>query len=148
MIGNVTEGGSCNLQGSPIGAVFTYTYKQSSFVALATGRDGVIFALVQPDLLGTTESASSEVNPNTPVGGSEGDQIVEVAPGEASAGAGDNASKWEECPQPERSFSITNTETGKEVEPVAGEIAVPVGTTLKFNAEEVRGTKGEFLSGV
>jgi hypothetical protein len=140
MIGNVTPGGPCNLQSSPTVLAFKDSVTGNpSFVALAGGREGVLFALVQPDLLNKEASSSEFISPglSTSVGASMGDQVVEFAPGANSTGAGSNASKWQECPQPSGNFSIAN-ETLKEP-PTAGsgEVAVTEGTSLKFDAGTV-----------
>jgi PKD repeat protein len=134
MIGNVIPGGACNLQSSPTG--FNYSYKGGSFVALAPGRDGVLFVLVQPNLINTSEAhdISEPINPASAVGAGMGDQVVEFAPGSQSVGAGANASKWQECPQPSGSFSVAN---GDVKEPTVGELAVEAGAKLEFNAEEI-----------
>jgi PKD repeat protein len=149
MIGDVTPGHPCNLQSSPTLAEFgTNVEGRPSFVALAAGREGVIFVLVQPDLLNNQESSPEFIAPASAVGAGMGDQIVEFAPGANSLGAGQNASKWQECPQPKGSFSITNVMEPLPADTGTGEVAVPAGTTLKFDAEEVPNSKGEYESGV
>jgi PKD repeat protein len=138
MIGNTTPGGPCNLQSSPTIDGFSYALQgRPSFVALAPGREGVLFALVQSDLINATVSPTELISPNSSVGASMGDQVVEFAPGAHNPGAGANASQWRECPQPMGSFSVTDI-TGNPVnEPATGELAVPVGTKLEFDAKEV-----------
>jgi PKD repeat protein len=149
MIGDATPGGVCNLQSSPPGAgPFAFSDPQSpSFVALAPGREGVVFVLVQPDLLNVEGASGEGIAPEHAVGAGEGDQIVEFAPA-GGAGAGANASNYHECPQPEGSFSIANETLQEPPSTGSGEVSVQAGTTLKFNAEEVKGPKGEYVSGV
>jgi hypothetical protein len=151
MIGNETAGGPCNLQSSPDPGGFGFGGNAGtgspSFVAVAPGREGVLFVLVQPDLI-NVEAAGELVAPDHAVGAGEGDQIVEFAPGAMSAGAGANASKWRECPQPEGNFSVTNETLKEPANMGSGEVDVRAGTKLKFNAEEATGAKGEYLGGV
>ena len=136
-IGNITPGGPCNLQSSPVNAG-----GRPSFIALAAGREGVVFALVQPDLNNTDkkEEETELISPNSSaVGADLGDQVVEFAPGANSVGAGGNAGKWQECPQPSGGFSITN-ESAVPKEPPSvgtGEVAVIAGTKLMFDASDV-----------
>jgi hypothetical protein len=134
MIGNIVPGGPCNLQGSP---VLYGGSGRPSFVALAPGREGVVFALVQPDLNNATVADATEPispDPSSSVGAGSGDQVVEFAPGADNSGAGQNAAKWQECPQPSGSFSITDKGVK---EPTTGEITVESGTALAFNAGEM-----------
>jgi PKD repeat protein len=140
MIGNATPSGPCNLEGGF--DFFNFIGRQSgSFVALAPGRDGVLFALVQPDLVNTTPFAvngSGEqelISPASSIGADTGDQIVEFAPGSASSGAGENAAKWRECPQPAGAFSTTDKTTNTQ-DAGLGSLTVPVNTTLAFDASE------------
>jgi PKD repeat protein len=137
MIGNATAGGACNVQGGvSYGTLVSQGYTGGSFVALAPGREGVLFALVQSDLVNTAwteEEAVPLISPGSPVGETSGDQVIEFAPGAGQAGA-----EGEECPQPSGSFSVTN-QTLKETTPIAGSgaITVPTDTKLEFNAEGV-----------
>jgi PKD domain len=141
MIGNITPGGPCNLQGGSI--AFNFLASKASFVALAPGRDGVLFALVQPDLVSTTpfiENAEGETEPISPasrIGGETGDQVVEFAPGQDSAGAGGNASKWHECPQPSGGFSVANETTHESLGSGTSPVTVPVSARLKLDASEI-----------
>jgi hypothetical protein len=132
MIGNVVAGGPCNLQSSP--TVFKGGYRGGSFVALAQGRAGTVFALVQPNLTNTSEllAKTELIAPGSSVGASMGDQIVEFAPG-----AGQNGAPGLECPQPSGGFSVTNVTQNEPPSAGSSEVAVPVGTTLKFDASEV-----------
>lgn len=151
MIGNTIAGGACNIQSSPPSpATFKYSVNGTpSFVALAAGREGIVFALVQPDLLNVSGSSTTEViAPDSGVGREEGDQVIEFAPSGDSAGAGLNALKWTECPRPEGGFSITNETLKESPDTGSGEMVVLSGTDLEFNAAEVTGVKGEYLSGV
>ena len=149
MIGNATPGGPCNIQSSPtLADLHRFVTGRPSFVALATGREGVVFALVQPNLLNPEESSSERIDPSSGLGVAEGDQIVEFAPGDDNAGAGENASKWRECPQPSGNFSVTNVTQSGATSVGGGEIAIPEKTTLGFDAEEVQDTKGEYESGI
>jgi hypothetical protein len=149
MIGNATPGGPCNLQSSPtLADLHRFVTGRPSFVALAAGREGVVFALVQPNLLNPEESSSERIDPSSGLGVTEGDQIVEFAPGSHSAGAGANASNWRECPQPYGNFSITNATQPGASSIGGGEIAIPEKTTLSFNAGEVQNAKGEYESGI
>jgi hypothetical protein len=134
MIGDTTPGHPCNLTSSP--TEFNFAYRGGSFVGLAPGREGVLFALVQPDLLNTNATATTElVSPGSPVGAGMGDQVVEFAPGAGSPGAGQSASKWQECPQPSGGFSIANvTQPGSPITGT-GEVAVLADTTLQFASE-------------
>lgn len=137
MIGNVTPDGPCNLQSSPtLGQFQFFGTGRPSFVALAPGREGVLFALAQPDLFNKQASSSELISPSlsTSVGAGMGDQVVEFAPGSNSPGAGANASKWQECPQPAGNFSIANETLKEPPSAGSGEVAVAEGTTLKLNA--------------
>lgn len=133
MIGDVSGGGVCNLESSP-------EEGDGSFVALGAGRDGVLFALVQPNLENTSvsEAAAGEViAPAASVGGDMGDEIVEFAP-KGSTGMGGKLSDWRECPQPSGSFSITDTSRSAPT-PSTGtaSVTVPVNSKLEFDANEV-----------
>ncbi len=134
MIANTTSGGPCNLEGGP-GGENSGTYGYGSFAALAAGREGTIFALVQSDL--TSRENSTKISPGSAVAASgEGDEVLEFAPG-----AGQNGKPGQECPQPlfpspTETFSITNTTHPAEVLPATGEVTVEKGTTLEFNAGE------------
>lgn len=134
-IGNAVAGGPCNLQSSVPNAYTFHTGAQGepSFVALAAGREGVVFALVQPDLLNVHVESENEIAPASAVAADEGDQIVEFAPGSGSVGAGANAPNWKECPQPEGGFAIT-----AEKEPPStgsGEVIVSEGAKVAFSSE-------------
>jgi PKD repeat protein len=135
MIGNVTPSGTCNLQSSPSGG-FGFGYGGGSFVALTPGRDGILFALVQPDLINTSESLTEPISPASPVGDGMGDQIVEFAP-EGSTGIGANASKWQECPQPSGGFSVANETAKTAVTTGTAPLTVPVNTKLKLDAGDI-----------
>jgi PKD repeat protein len=132
MIANTTPGGPCNLQGGPYGEDEFY----GSFVALAPGRDGELFALVQADLGEKEEPftlapasplAKTIVEPLTHV---QGDEVVRFAPG-----AGQNSAQGEACPQPTGGFSITNVTTGSTPSTGSGAITVPLNTKLKLESE-------------
>ncbi len=129
MIGNVTAGGHCNLQGGSYGEDGSY---HGSFVALAPGRDGALFALVQPDLdeniplfHAAPGAPIGKVVPEGPLTNVQGDRVLEFAPG-----AG------QQCPQPSGSFSMTQ-ETPKPLAPSTGTgpITIPVGAKLKLESE-------------
>ncbi len=130
MIGNLTAGGPCNLQGGPAG---DFGYNFSSVVALAAGRNGVLFALVQPDLDSTTKGGGTPtIAPGSPVGAGMGDRVVEFAPG-----AGQNGASGQACPQPSGGFSITNlSQPGSLVSTGSGPLTVPEGTRVKLDASE------------
>jgi PKD repeat protein len=132
LIANTTPGGPCNLQGGPGGEPGGGSY--GSFAALAAGREGTVFALVQSDL--TENNESTRVNPANAVGSAprDGDEIVEFAPG-----AGQNKAPGVECPQPvfpepTGTFSIANVTHPAEVLPATGEVTVEKDTELEFNA--------------
>jgi PKD repeat protein len=125
MIGNVTPGGPCNLQG---GFNERVTSQRGSFAALASGREGVVFALVQPDLEKVRGSLS--ITPATPLDAGEADQVVEFEPNDKTTG--------QECPQPAGDFSITNESVTKPAASKgSGPLTVPAGSKLKFDAGEV-----------
>jgi PKD repeat protein len=132
MIGNVTPGGPCNLQGGPAGE---NSYTDGSFVALAPGRGGALFALAQPDLTGVAVAPGTEshlIAPGSAVGAGAGDQILELAPG-----AGQGGTSGQECPQPAGGFSIANETVKSAASKGTGPVTVSVGTKLKFDAGEV-----------
>ncbi len=129
-IGNPSQGGPCNMQSSP--TAFNFAYRGGSFVAIAPGRDGTLFALVQPDLLNTIVSSAEPIDPASAVGGGMGDQVVEFAPG-----AGQNGAAGTKCPQPTGGFSVTNETLHESLGEGSGEVAVQAGTTLKFDAAAV-----------
>jgi PKD repeat protein len=135
MIGNVTAGGTCNLQGG----AYRFNTPHISFVALVAGADGILFALVQPDL---NETSDITVAPGAPVAKTiehplehvQGDQVIEFAPNAGS----NNASGWKECPQPEGGgFSITEeaSKGGTGTPKIGNEVTVYAGSTLKFESE-------------
>jgi hypothetical protein len=137
MIGNVAPSETCNLQSSPTSLNFNYT--GGSFVALAPGRDGVLFSLVQPDLINTSETATEDgevIAPASAVGAGAGDQIVEFAP-EGSTGMGVGSSKWQECPQPSGGFSVTNETSKTPSSTGTSSLTIPVNTKLKFDGGEI-----------
>jgi PKD repeat protein len=129
LIGNLTAGGPCNIQGGPVPNLASYTY--GSFVALAPGRGGTFFALVQASLTGTTGSVE-EIAPGSPIGAGMGDQVLEFAPG-----AGQNGAAGQECPQPSGGFAITDETQHGAPSKGTGPVTVAAGTKLKFDAKEV-----------
>jgi hypothetical protein len=133
MIGDVTPGGPCNLEGGPVGGrAEHYEYNEyGSFVAVAAGREDTVFVLVQSHLISTEENG---IDPGKPVGGGTGDQVVEFSPG-----AGQNGKAGTECPQPSfpapaETFSVTNKLHPEEPLPASGEVTVEKGSELEFNA--------------
>jgi PKD repeat protein len=122
MIGNTTQGGLCNLQGGP-GNELSSGNEYGSFVALAAGREGTVFALTQSNLY----SGEGLIAPGSAIGAGMGDEVVEFAPG-----AG------QECPQPSGGFSITNKSVaGSSPSTGTGPVTVPVGTELEVSAASV-----------
>ena len=129
MIGNVTPGGTCSLQGGPYGENGD---QHGSFVALAAGKEGTLFALVQPDLDGN--ESPFEVSPGSPMAKTvsqnpltqvQGDKILEFAPGAGTP-----------CPQPSGGFSITNMSVkGSKASTGSEPVTVAVGSTLKLESE-------------
>jgi PKD repeat protein len=131
MIANATPGGPCSLEGgsSQFGGAFSAFNPRGSFMALARGKNGALFALVQSELANTDE-AGGLISPAAAVGAGSGDQIVEFAPGAGQAGAAGHA-----CPQPSVGFSITNQSTaGSAASTGSNAITVPAGTKLKLDA--------------
>ncbi|HTA15850.1 MAG TPA: PKD domain-containing protein [Solirubrobacteraceae bacterium] len=126
MIGNATLGGPCNLQG---GFDERFDEERGSFAALVPGREGVLFALTQPDLEKAHGGVFS-VTPADPVDAGSADQVVEFKPNDLTDG--------QECPQPSGDFSITN-ESAAKPEPSKGSapLTVPAGSKLKFDASEL-----------
>jgi PKD repeat protein len=125
MIGNPTAGGACNLQG---GYFERFTSINGSFAALAPGREGVVFALIQPDL--EKVEGPPLADPADPLSAGKADQVIEFKPNDKTPG--------QECPQPAGDFSITNESVTKpETSKGAGSLTVPAGSKLMFDASEV-----------
>ncbi|MCL2451258.1 MAG: hypothetical protein FWD17_20115, partial [Polyangiaceae bacterium] len=120
MIGNATPGGPCNLQG---GSHLGYSAGEgSSFAALAAGREGVVFALVQPDL--ESRVLQRRITPEAPIDAGMGDQVIELKPGVTG--------EAQECPQPEGNFSIADESTHSQPVTGSGPVNVVVNSKLKF----------------
>jgi len=127
MIGDTTAGGLCNMQGGPRAG---YSGGEGvSFAALAAGREGVVFALVQPDLA-TSAKNSLEIDPAAPLGVGQGDQVIEFKPDDTTAG--------QECPQPsEAGFAITNESTHSAPSTGSEPVTALAGAKLEFDASQV-----------
>jgi PKD repeat protein len=138
MIGDTTPGGPCNLQGGPYGEESGEKH-WGSFVALAAGREGALFALAQPDLDENREPFT--IDPAAPIAKTiepplervQGDQVVEFAPGAGQGGAPGT----EECPQPSGGFSAANVALPGSVSKGSAPVTVAAGETLEFDASEV-----------
>lgn len=129
MIGSVAPSGPCSLQGGSRLAYPSGTDGRS-FAELAAGREGTLFALVQPDLESAEYPGGARViTPAKPLGEGMGDQIVEFKPGVTTPG--------KECPQPEGNFSIANESTHTPPSTGNESITVAAGTKLKFDASAV-----------
>lgn len=133
-IANATPGGPCNLQGGPTSGGGLFFYKRGSFLALAPGRDGELFALVQSELANTSVlgGETAPIAPAAPLGTGVADQVVEFAPG-----AGQNGVAGTQCPQPTGAFSITDETQKSAPSTGSGPLTVVAGTKLKFDAGPV-----------
>lgn len=142
MVGDVTPGGVCNIESSPVGV--DASYSGASFVALAAGRDGVFFALVQPSLINSNQALAGTtelIAPASAIGATMGDEIIEFAP-KGSSGMGANSAIWRECPQPEGQFTVTNQSQGGSQVGGATGVTVAVDTKLRFDADGINDRGG------